>query len=238
MKPTLKSALLAGVMLNALSTALPAMAQEKTLRVGINAPELNTLDPHRASATADKGPMGWMFNGLVRFAPGSADPEDLEPDLAESWTSSEDGTEWTFKLKQGVKFHGDWGELTADDVVYSLERAKDPERSSFAAAYEAFETIEAVDPYTVRIVLEHPVPGFLGLLSNYHGGNIVSKAAAEERGADFGKHPVGTGPFAFAVYETQQQVSFTANDDGSSVGAGMRARLSMCSGPPSIAACT
>src|SRR5690606_23263458 len=98
------------------------------------------------------------------------------------------------------------GELNADDVVYSLERAKDPTRSSFAAAYEAFETIEAVDDYTVRIVLAHPVPGFLGLLSNYHGGNIISKAAAEEAGDDFGKRPVGTGPFAFERYDTQQQV--------------------------------
>lgn len=194
------------------SWAGPALAQDKVLRVGINAPEIKTLDPHRASSTAEKGPMSWMFNGLVRFPPGSADPQDLEPDLAESWSSSDDGTEWEFKLRQGVKFHGDWGELTAEDVVYSLERAKDPERSSFAAAYEAFETIEAIDEHTVRIVLAHPLPGFLGLVSNYHGGNIVSKAAAEQEGEDFGKSPVGTGPFAFERYDTQQQVVFVAND--------------------------
>lgn len=205
---TITAAFFAGV-----ACAGPGMAQDKILRVGINTPEIKTLDPHRASSTAEKGPMGWVFNGLVRFPPGSADPKDLEPDLAESWTSSDDGTEWIFKLRQGVKFHGDWGDMTAADVVYSLERAKDPERSSFAAAYKAFETIEAIDDYTVRIVLTNPVPGFLGLVSNYHGGNIISKAAAEEAGDDFGKQPVGTGPFAFERYDTQQQVVFVANDD-------------------------
>ena len=217
MKPVRQTLLAGGAVLAALALAGAAAAQDQTqdqtLRVGINAPEIKTLDPHRASATTEKGPMGWMFNGLVRFPPGSADPADLEPDQAESWTSNEDGTEWTFTLREGVRFHGDWGNLTAADVVYSLERAKDPERSSFAAAYSAFKTIEALDERTVRIVLDHPVPGFLGLLSNYHGGNIVSKAAAEAAGADFGKAPVGTGPFAFSEYATQQQVVFTANPD-------------------------
>ena len=204
---------LATTLLVGLASVSPGFAQDKVLRVGINTPEIKTLDPHRASATGEKGPMSWVFNGLVRFPPGSADPQDLEPDLAESWTSSEDGTEWIFTLRQGVSFHGDWGELTAEDVVYSLERAKDPERSSFAAAYEAFETIEAVDDYTVRIVLANPVPGFLGLVANYHGGNIVSKAAAEEAGQGFGTHPVGTGPFAFQRHDTQQQVIFAAHED-------------------------
>lgn len=208
----MKAAGLSALLLSGLAWSGPAFAQEKVLRIGINAPEVKTLDPHRASSTVEKGPMSWVFNGLVRFPPGSANPKDLEADLAESWTSSADGTEWMFKLRQGVKFHGDWGELTAEDVVYSLLRAKDPEKSSFAAAYKAFDTIEAVDDHTVRIVLSSPVPGFLGLVANYHGGNIISKAAAEKMGDDFGKSPIGTGPFAFERYDTQQQVVFVAND--------------------------
>src|SRR3546814_8861696 len=124
-----------------------------TLRVAINAPDVANLVPHRAIATADKSLVGWMFNGLVRFPPGSANPAEIEPDLAESWTVSDDGLVWTFKLRQGVKFHGDWGVLTAEDVVYSLERAADKERSSFAGTYEGFEEITAVDSLTVRIEL-------------------------------------------------------------------------------------
>jgi len=213
MRQVTKVAALSATLLSSLAWANPALAQDKVLRVGINAPEIKTLDPHRASATAEKGPMSWMFNGLVRFPPGSADPSKLEPDLAESWTVSENGLEWVFTLKQGVTFHGDWGVLTAADVVYSLKRAQDSEQSSFAAEYTAFETIEAVDEQTVRIVLAHPVPGFLGLLSNYHGGQIISKAAAEENPADFGKQPVGTGPFEFERYDSQQKVVFVANED-------------------------
>ncbi|GGE25794.1 peptide/nickel transport system substrate-binding protein [Gemmobacter megaterium] len=212
MTTTGKRLILGGTLLAGMALAAPALAQDQVLRVGINAPDITTLDPHRASATGDKGAVGWIYNGLLRFPPGNADPGALEPDLAESWTTSDDGLEWVFTLREGVAFHGDWGVLTAEDVVYSLERAKDPERSSFAAAYAGFQTIEALDPRTVRIVLAHPVPGFLGLLSNYHGGHIVSKAAAEAAGADFGKQPVGTGPFAFVSHQTQQSVTFARHD--------------------------
>lgn len=212
MKMTGKAALWGSLCALTLS-GMPALAQDTVLRVAVQASDIVTLDPHRATTVNDKGPVGWLFNGLVRFPPGSADPEKLEPDLAESWTSSPDGKEWVFKLRPGVKFHGDWGDVTADDVVYSLQRAKDPERSSFAAGYEAFKTIEAVDPLTVRIVLDHPVSGFLGLVANYHGGNIVSKKAAEAEGADFGEKPVGTGPFEFVQHTTQQNVTFEKNPD-------------------------
>lgn len=188
-------------------------AEATTLRVAINASDVANLDPHRASSTGDKALVGWMFDGLVRFPPGSADPAKIEPNLAESWTVSDDGLVWTFKLRPGVKFHGDWGELTADDVVYSLERAADKERSSFAGTYDGFESVVAVDPMTVRIELSYPVPGFLGLVANYHGGNIVSKKAAEALGADFNSKPVGTGPFALAERVTQQYVRLVAHKD-------------------------
>src|SRR3546814_12399890 len=106
-----------------------------------------------------------MFNGLVRFPPGSANPAAIEPDLAASWRVSDDGLVWTFKLRQGVKLHGNWGVLTAEDVVYSLARAADKERSYFAGPYQGFAEITAVDPLTARIELSYPVPGFLRLFA-------------------------------------------------------------------------
>lgn len=192
-------------------TSGTASAQDRVLRTSTAAGDVSTLDPHRASAATDKGVVGWMFNGLVRFKPGSADPKDLQPDLAESWETSADGKTWTFRLRKGVKFHGDWGEVTADDVVYSLQRAADPKRSSFSADYAGVDSVVKVDDSTVRITLKNPDVNFLGRVADYHGGNIVSRRAAEELGDRFGARPVGTGPFSFAEQVTQQFVRLVAH---------------------------
>src|SRR5687768_1932405 len=168
----------------ALALALPALAQ-KTITVGMSAPDIGQVDPHKATTTQDKPMTGWMFNGLVRYKPGSSDLATLEPDLAEKWTRSPDGLVWTFTLRKGVKFHRGFGELTADDVVFSLNRAGDAKASSFSGDYRSFAKVEAVDPLTVRITLKEPVPSLLHLVANFHGGNIVSKKAVEQMGDDF-----------------------------------------------------
>jgi peptide/nickel transport system substrate-binding protein len=192
--------------------AVPAIAQDNVLQVSAGGSDITTLDPHRATQTTDLVLVGWIYNGLVRFPPGSADPKKLEPDLAESWEMPTDGKGWTFHLRKGVKFHGAWGEMTADDVVYSLTRAADPKRSIFASDFYGMENIEKIDDYTVRITLKYPDASFLGRLANYHGGNIVSEKAAKELGDAFGSQPVGTGPFAFAAHVTQQYVKLVAHD--------------------------
>ncbi|MBB3303408.1 peptide/nickel transport system substrate-binding protein [Rhizobium sp. BK077] len=188
----------------------PGIADAATLKVAVGAADISTLDPARASNTQDVAIVSWIFNGLVRFAPGSAAPTKIEPDIAESWVSSPDGLVWTFKLRKDVKFHGDYGTVSADDVVFSLQRAKNPDTSSFSSDYAAFKSIEAVDSLTVRITLSEPVPGFLGLVANYHGGNIVSKKAVEALGAKFKTTPIGTGPFMFDKAVTQQSVYLKA----------------------------
>ena len=200
---------LAGLMLAA---CLPAagQAQEAVLRVAADG-DVSTLDAHRASATSDKSVVGWIYNALVRFKPGSADPKDIEPDLAERWEQSPDGRVWTFHLRKDVRFQGDWGTLSADDVVYSLQRSADPKRSTFSSDFAAIEKVEKLDDLTVRVSLKYPDVNFLGRVTNYHGGNIVSRKAAEQLGDKFGGRPVGTGPFAFVEQVTQQYVKLAAN---------------------------
>jgi peptide/nickel transport system substrate-binding protein len=188
----------------------PAKA-ETVLTVGMAAADVGQLDPYRATTTQDLPVVSWIFNGLVRFKPGSASLEELQPDLAESWDKSADGLTWTFHLRKGVKFQGDWGELTADDVVYSLKRAADPKTSSFASDYAPVASIEAVDPYTVKLVLKQLIPSVLGILVNYHGGNIVSKKAAEALGVDFRIKPIGTGPFMLTEYKSNESLTLVAN---------------------------
>src|SRR5262245_7669985 len=93
--------MLAGLML-AGELPVAGSAQEVVLRVAANG-DVATLDAHRASSTNDKTVVGWIYSGLVRFKPGSADPKDVEPDLAERWETSEGGKVWTFHLRKDVK---------------------------------------------------------------------------------------------------------------------------------------
>jgi peptide/nickel transport system substrate-binding protein len=196
----------------AIAVAAPAVAQPKTaLNVGIAAQDIGQLDPHFAVSTIDLMLAAWMFNGLVRFPPGSIDPARLEPDLAERWEASPDGKTWTFHLRHGVQFHGGFGELTADDVVFSLKKAGEAKTSAFSSELRPFQTIEAIDPYTVRVVLKENVPSVLGILTNYAQGFIVSKKAVEQRGDDFKRNPIGTGPFAFASVTPNQSLELMAN---------------------------
>ncbi len=205
-----RAVLLGGVV--AIGLAGGAAAQSgPTLRVGMAAQDVGRLDPHFAVSTIDRVVVAWMFNGLVRFRPGSIDPAGVEPDLAERWESSADGKTWTFHLRRGVQFHGGFGELTADDVVFSLRKAGNSGSSAFSADFRAFETIAAVDPYTVRIVLRENVPSLLGILTNYSGGYIVSRRAVEQRGQDFARQPVGTGPFALDRVTPNQSAELVAH---------------------------
>lgn len=175
--------------------------------------DVGRLDPHSATTTPDKGLLHWMFNGLVRIKPSESSPAFIEPDIAESWTTSEDGLTWTFQIRDDVECHGDYGALTAEEIVYSLERSRNPDISSFAKDYAAIDTITTAGDNEVQIVLSEPVPSLLGLLVNYLGGNIVCREAVEALGEDFILNPVGTGPFMFAEYQPQQFVRLVANEE-------------------------
>lgn len=192
------------------------MAKEQILSIAFDAGDAKNLDPHRATTTVDRSTMDPIFNGLVRYPPG--DQVEVEPDLAESWETSTDGRTWTFKLRKGVMFHPfpkapEGYELTAEDVVYSLERAANPDFSSYAGEYTGVQ-FKAVDPYTVQIKIEQPISDslFLAKFANYAGGFIVPKKAIEAMGNEwFQTHPVGTGPFMFESYNPRQETTLVAN---------------------------
>jgi len=185
---------------------------EKVLRIGTLGSDAISLDPHMSTKSQDKIIFPLIFNGLVRFKPGTADLKTIEPDLAESWEVSNDKLVWTFKLRKGVQFHGDYGELTAEDVIFSLNKAKEKKTSSAYKEYSAIESIVAVDPYTVKITLSQKVPFFLGAVVNYHGGFILSKKAWEKLGDKAAMNPIGTGPFAFSKYQSKRFVELKANE--------------------------
>jgi peptide/nickel transport system substrate-binding protein len=204
-------------------TATPEPVEEpKILRLGQNAADLSSLDPHFATTTEARGLVDMIFNGLIRYAPGDGSFENMEPDLAEDYPQMEivgDQQVWTFTLRQGVMCHPAGNlpayELTSEDVVYSLEKAANPERSAYAGEYTGM-TFEAVDEYTVHIALDSPLSPvlFYPKVANYSGGFVVCKQAVEALGDDkFKTYPVGTGPFMFESYSPQEKVMLKANPD-------------------------
>lgn len=134
------------------------------------------------------------------------DPETREvvPALAESWELSEDLGTWTFRLREGVPFHGDWGEMTAEDVRFSWEQLiQEESTSSVAPVYRSaidgdIANFEVVGPYEFRLHTSTPVVQLPSALSNLEPGLAIQSMAYwnsdPERAVE---HPVGTGPYEF-----------------------------------------
>ena len=144
------------------------------------------------------------YNGLMRV-----DHETLEvvPDLAESYTV-ENETDWTFVLKDGIKFH-DGSDCTAQDVAASIEWAKTfPGSANYT---RNIKTIEAVDDKTVKIVTEVPYAGLPADLA-YHYNFIVPEELIES-GHDFNSEPVGTGPYKFVSWQYGDSLNFVGFEE-------------------------
>lgn len=129
------------------------------------------------------------------------------PVLAESFSSSEDGTVWTFEIREDVLFH-DGEELDAEVVKKNIERAS--RHSALASNYNTMEEIRVTGPMTVEIELSEPSPTFPELIS-YHGSPIFSPAVIDDENTDI-TEPIGTGPYIFSDYRNEQ-IFLTANPD-------------------------
>ena len=192
----------------------PAEAQRKKI-LNIAAKEPDTLDPHSSTLGQSQAITRFMFRGLTRFAikDGKVTTSEVEPDLAESWTLSPEGTIWTFKLKKGVQFHKGFGELTAEDVKFSFERQiKKAPGTRYGVNLDVIKSIEVVDPHTVQIVLKSFDPIFLLRMVGYQQGYILSKKAMDKLNDGFKWNPVGTGPFYFERHSPREKIVLKAFD--------------------------
>jgi len=191
----------------------PAHAQKRILNVAAKEPD--TLDPHKSILGQSQAISRFMYRGLTRFAirDGKVTTAEVDPDLAESWKLSPEGTIWTFKLRKGVQFHKGFGELTAEDVKFSFERQIKREPGMlFGVNLEIIKSIEVVDPHTVQIALKSFDPIFLLRVVGYQNGYIVSKKAVEKLGDQFKWNPVGTGPFYFERNSPREKIVLKAFD--------------------------
>ncbi len=160
-----------------------------------------------------------LYDTLVQFKAGTTQPE---PALAERWERSENGLEWTFFLREGVKFH-DGTPFDADAVLFSLNRqhVEDHEQHEVGDPYiywaamgmsDIVDRIEKLDPMTVRFTLKKYEAPFLANLAMGFA-SIVSPTAARAKGERFSFEPVGTGPFKFVSWHQEQKIVLEANDD-------------------------
>lgn len=199
--------------LSAALTAFPLHADAETLlRTRLNA-DIRSTDPGTNRDANTDGVMAHIVEGLVAFR----DDTSIGPMLADSWTVSNDGKTYTFRLRQGVKFHNG-AVMTAADVVWSLKRWLDPATqwrclSEFGAnGIARIEAIETPDPQTVVIALDRPTALFLPTLARPDCGQtaIIHRASV---GADGNWiEPVGTGPFKLGEWKRGQYVDLVRFD--------------------------
>jgi peptide/nickel transport system substrate-binding protein len=161
----------------------------------------------------DEGGAG-VLGSTGEFLSFSNDKLELEPRIAESWEPNEDGSEWTFKIRQGVKFHSG-ATLVAEDVVQTFEKLINPKGGSVNAQSALGGVLspgntEAPDDATVVFHLDAPNGNFPTLVSSANYNAIIIPADLDP--ADWGKTFEGTGPFKLQKFTAKQGGTFVRND--------------------------
>ena len=191
-----------GVAICALSAGA-AFAQQANISIGMVLEPPN-LDPTAGAAAAiDEVVYANIFEGLTRFGPDGA----VNPSLAATWDISDDGTVYTFALRPGVTFH-DGTTLTADDVVFTLDRARaEGSTNAQPGLFANIVSAEAVDELTLRVTLDGPDGAFLFDMA-WGDAVIVAPESAESNATN----PIGTGPFRFANRIEGDRIELVRND--------------------------
>ena len=191
-----------------------------------NVSDVQTADVQKTSKDYQI-PMN-IYDRLVDIAVAEDGTSSVVANLAESWDISDDGLEYTFHLRKGVKFHNG-NDLTAEDVAYTFHRLLTVEGATntefidqikgadelYKKEAQELEGMEVIDDYTFKITLKEAYAGFLACLSA-PGVSIYDSEATEAAGDQFGLDPeltVGTGPFKFHSWTLNDQIILTANED-------------------------
>lgn len=180
-------------------------AEEAVLRVALTT-NPNTIEPATGDTRTASNVAWSIFESLVWLN----DEGEIVPSLARDWTISEDGTVYTFELREDVYFHnGD--KFTAEDVYFTWERGQGSD-ITYREDFLAVADMNIIDEYTVEVLLDEP-NAMLLLQMNEHWG-ILSKDYHEEVGEDgYMQFPIGTGPFKFVEWRAGDRIELEAFED-------------------------
>jgi peptide/nickel transport system substrate-binding protein len=200
------SAVVVGLALACLAAIPVQAAAETVLRTRLNA-DIRSTDPGTNRDANTDGVVAHVVEGLVAFREDTS----IGPMLAESWAVSNEGKTYTFRLRQGVKFHNG-ATMTAEDVIWSLKRWLDPATqwrclSEFGPSGIArIEKIEAPDPQTVAVTLDQPTALFLPTLARPDCGQtaVIHRDSVGPDGKWIA--PIGTGPFKLGEWKRGQYI--------------------------------
>ena len=170
------------------------------------------LDPALIDDGESSKPICQMYEGLLKYGDNNT---EVEPCLAESWEVSGDGLTYTFKLRQGVKFH-DGTDFNAEAVKYNVDRQTVNKTEDMLYADFVFGDVAAcnvIDDYTVEIVLNKVSTPFLNNLAMSLGAPMVSPTACEANNNNLNEAPCGTGPYKFVRWDKNEAVVMERNED-------------------------
>lgn len=195
---------------SAATTAPTAKPASNVTRGGVlrttTSSQPSSLDPLTSTNGWDRNILFSIYDTLLELDPQG----NLKPDLATEWKAI-DQTTLEFKLRQGVKFQ-DGTPFDATAVKFNMDRILDPQSNSQRTAeLEFMKSVEVVDPYTVRFLLKNPAASLFALLAD-RPGMMASPTAVQKWGKDFGKHPVGRGPFQFKEWLVDDHVTLDRFD--------------------------
>ncbi len=213
-------------------TAIAPIANAATTLVYCSEASPAGFDPSQYTSGTDfDASAETVFNRLTQFQRGGT---DIEPGLATKWDVSNDGLQYTFHLRQGVKFHTTeyftpTRDFNADDVLFTFQRLLDPD-NAFRKAYPAespyftdmglnttIKSVEKLDDNTVRFNLNNVDAAFVQNLAmsfaSVQSAEYAAQLLKEGKAADLNQKPVGTGPFVFKRYQKDAQIRYAANKD-------------------------
>lgn len=167
------------------------------------------IDPHLNASSELGVPLSSVYDTLVVLDPGTG---EFVPGLAETWSVSPDGLNYTFSLRRDVRFH-DGTRFDARAVQANIEYTLNPDHHSQKAAFMLgpLNRVEVVDEFTARFVLDKPYAPLLDSLSQVYLGMASPQALAEWGPGEYQFHQVGTGPYRFTEYVPNDHLTLQAN---------------------------